>query len=86
VHLPLQPLNEYDEERTVFIHDWFHTQGDVLAMSLNRWTTVSIAPPAYWHTPVLICVGRVDIIVWDTAAHASQWHGRRKLDVKTACS
>ena len=32
----LQPLDQYDEERTVFIHDWFHTQGDVLAMSLNR--------------------------------------------------
>lgn len=33
----LQPLDTYDEERTVFIHDWFHTQGDVLAMSLNRY-------------------------------------------------
>ena len=32
----LQPLDQYDEERSVFIHDWFHTQGDVLAMSLNR--------------------------------------------------
>jgi L-ascorbate oxidase len=29
-------LDQYDEERTVFLHDWFHTQGDVLAMSLNR--------------------------------------------------
>ena len=31
-----QGANQYDEERTLLLEDWFHTQGDVLLMQVNR--------------------------------------------------